>query len=306
MLRLPLQSGAYRWYYADITSGDFTAVFIFMVGAVFSPRYVSALRKGALPVAHSAVNFALYEKGIRKQWVFSEYDTARFLGNTLHIGSSSLELRPQGGVRATLIDRTAIWRRRALATLDLEPLCPMGLPMELVAGQPHYWQPVAPMARGTLSLPTLDLNLTGDGYQDTNHGHEQLGGALPGWRWTRLHRPQECWVDYEPFGDVPAIRVHATPSRVDVQRAPVPATALSRTPWGLSVPRRLKAGGIELPGAPVLLETSPFYARLESKTDAAHALGEVAHFKRFHLPYVRWMAHFRSRSGASHSAGANL
>lgn len=305
LLRLPSRSGAYRWFYADVTAGDFTAVFIFMVGAVFSPRYSSALRKGGLPVAHSAVNFALYEKGARWLWVLSEYETARVVERTLHIGSSRLELRPNGGLRAQVVDRTAPWGKPAEATLELEPLCPTGPELELVQGQPHWWQPISPMARGTVSLPRHDLNLTGGGYHDTNHGHEPLGPTLSGWRWTRLHRPGETWVDYAPFGDVPSIRAQATEARVDVQRALRPSEALSRTGWGLSVPRRLAAGGTELPESPALLETSPFYARLESSAPSVHALGEVADFRRFHLPYVRWMAHFRSRSGVSPVAGAN-
>jgi len=305
LLRLSSRSGAYRWFYADVTAGDFTAVFIFMVGAVFSPRYASALRRGGLPIEHSAVNFALYEKGARRLWVLSEYDTARVVGRTLSIGSSHLELRPDGGLRAHVVDRTAPWGRPAEATLELEPLCPVGPELELVEGQPHWWQPVAPMARGTVRLPGHDLNLRGDGYHDTNHGHEPLGSTLAGWRWTRLHRPGETSVDYEPFGGVPSIRVQATAARVDAQRAMRPAGALSRTGWGLSVPRRLAAGGAELPASPVLLETSPFYARLESRSPSAHALGEVADFKRFQSPFVRWMAHFRSRSGVAPAAGAS-
>ena len=58
-IELPRQSGAYRWYYFDVTAGDFTAVFIFMIGSIFSARYSAGLKRGALPTAHSAVNFAI-------------------------------------------------------------------------------------------------------------------------------------------------------------------------------------------------------------------------------------------------------
>lgn len=43
------------------------------------------------------------------------------------------------------------------------------------------------------------------------------------------------------------------------------------------------------------LESSPFYARLEGAGDGFHALGEVADFRRFHSPLIRWMARFRMR-----------
>ncbi len=304
-LQLLSRSGAYRWFYADVTAGDVTAVFIFMMGAVFSARYAKALQRGGLPVEHSAVNFALYEKGERRLWVFSEYKTARFIGSTLCIGGSQLELLPTGGLRAQVADRTAPWGRSAQAHLELEPLGPPGSEVALVEGQPHWWQPIAPLARATLSVPTHHLHLTGEGYHDTNHGHQPLGPTLAGWRWTRLHRAGETWVDYEPFGTVPSIRVHATTTGVEVKRFTPPATALTRTGWGLWAPRRLAAGGIEVEARPVLLETSPFYARLASHTPGAHALSEVAHFRRFHSPYVRWMAHFRSRQGAPLARGGN-
>lgn len=299
LLHLPSRSGAYRWFYVDVTAGDFTAVCIFMVGAVFSPRYSVAMGRGGRPLEHSAVNFALYEKGARRRWVFSEYETARVVGRTLHIGHSQLELRPDGGLRAHVIDKTAPWGTPTEATLELAAQCPTGPKLALVEGQPHWWQPLAPMARGTVTSPDPELTMTGDGYHDTNHGHEPLGPTLAGWRWTRVHQAGETWVDYEPFGAAPALRVRATEAHVDVGRAIRPPGALSRTAWGLSVPRRLAAGDIELPASPTLLETSPFYARLESRSASAHALGEVANFKRFHRPHIRWMAHFRSRTGAT-------
>ncbi len=56
---LPDQPGAYRWYYADVTAGDVTAVVIFMIGAVFSPRYSAAAARGGRPIDHCAVNLAL-------------------------------------------------------------------------------------------------------------------------------------------------------------------------------------------------------------------------------------------------------
>lgn len=297
LLKLPSSSGAYRWFYADVTAGNFTAVFIFMVGAVFSPRYSAALRKGGRPLQHSAVNFALYDKGARWLWVLSEYETATVEGETLRIGRSRIQLGANGSVRAHVVDRTAPWGEPAEARLVLTPTSPPGPELALVEGQPHWWQPLAPLAEATVTVPEHRLEFSGEGYHDTNHGLEPLGGGLPGWRWTRLHRPGETWVDYEPAGHAPAIRVRATPKQVEVTPMTGAPPVLSRTAWGLSVPRQLSAGGLVLPSSPALLETSPFYARLEARDGEAHALSEVADFKRFHRPYVRWMAHFRTRRG---------
>ena len=45
---------------------------------------------------------------------------------------------------------------------------------------------------------------------------------------------------------------------------------------------------------PRLLESSPFYARLEAREGDVHALAESGDFARFHSPLVRWMADFRT------------
>jgi carotenoid 1,2-hydratase len=47
--------------------------------------------------------------------------------------------------------------------------------------------------------------------------------------------------------------------------------------------------------APDLVESSPFYARQVARSGELHAIGEVADFRRFRSPLVRWMAHFRTR-----------
>ena len=339
---LPEKSGAYRWFYADVTAGDLTAVFIFMVGSVFSPRYSASLRKGGLPAHHCAVNFALYERGVRWLWVLSEYGEAEVTANGLRIGASSLEFGPGGRLRAHLADKTPLWGRPAEATLELTPRGPRGPEVALVEGQPHWWQPLAPRASARVTVPQHQLDFTGSGYHDSNHGDEPLGRAFAGWRWTRLHQPSQTLVDYLPTGGAPPLRVRATDSEVTLERGepgvrpslrlrsdgqavsiehraparststgpegtgllaprpspPAPPSLLVRTGWGLSVPKALEAGGTVLSTRPSLLETSPFYARLEARDKESHALAEVADFRRFHSPCVRWMARLRTRTGA--------
>jgi carotenoid 1,2-hydratase len=288
---------AYRWYYLDLHAPPFTAVFIFMIGAVFSPRYSIAARKGALPRSHCAVNFALYEEGARWLWVLSEYDTAHASEGRLEIGRSRLEHLPGGRVRATVVDETAPWGRPAEASLELEPACDGVGELRLVEGQRHFWWPVAVRARGTLRLPARGLRLEGDGYHDANRGDEPLGGALPGWRWTRVHGPRATQVHYHCEGERTALSLLATRRGAVVRRVPAAPEPTRYTAWGLKVPEALTAGSLRLT-KPRLLESSPFYARSEAHARRHHALGEVADFRRFHAPYFRWMAHFRTRVGA--------
>jgi carotenoid 1,2-hydratase len=135
----------------------------------------------------------------------------------------------------------------------------------------------------------------GLGYHDTNHGAELLGARLPGWNWARVHGPEETVVDYHlPFGVAP-LRVTAGTLGTRSERGlRTEARPTSLTGWGLRVPARLYAGN-QAVGAPRLLESSPFYARVEARRDGLDVMGEVADFRRFHSPLIRWMAHFRTR-----------
>jgi carotenoid 1,2-hydratase len=292
---LPSEPGAYRWFYADVRAGEYSAVFIFMVGSLFSPRYSVAARRGGLPGEHCAVNFALYHRGLRKRWVLSEYPAlAMDSPHHLRIGRSTLSY-DDAGVRLELDERTAPWGRRVKARLVLEPMTPLGDEVQLVPGLPHWWRPLAPRARASLTLETEGVRAEGLGYHDTNHGAEQLGARLSGWHWSRTHGADATVVEYLlPEGAAP-VRVTAGARGVQCERGagaePLP---MELTGWGLRVPRHLRVGDRVL-GAPRLLESSPFYARVESHEEGLDTLGEVADFRRFHSPLIRWMAHFRTR-----------
>ncbi|MDP2273229.1 MAG: carotenoid 1,2-hydratase [Archangium sp.] len=280
---LPSVSGSYRWYYVDLTAGDFTAVVIFMIGSLFSPRYSSALRKGASPRQHAAVNFALYEKGVRRQWVLSEYQDVTAEGQTLKIGESTLHARSDGSLVVQVIDTTAIWGKPVEARLELTPEGPGHAPIRLVEGLDHWWQPIAPRARATLTMPKLGLKLEGRGYHDGNHGEVPLGSDLRGWDWVRSHASERTTITYRPWNAAASWQVAVDENSVAVNQVSLPPAPSSRTAWGLSVPKLQESR---------LLESSPFYARLESGRDT---LGEAADFQRFHSPWIRWMAGLRTR-----------
>jgi carotenoid 1,2-hydratase len=293
---LPSGPGTYRWYYADVTAGEYSAVFIFMVGSLFSPRYSVAARQGGVPWEHAAVNFALYHRGVRLSWVLSEYPALRLESPwRLRIGRSTLAYEGHR-VRMEVDERTAPWGRPVRANLTLEPLTPLGTEVQLVPDLPHWWQPMAPRAHARLELVTEGQVLEGLGYHDTNHGGEQLGARLPGWRWARTHGGRETVVDYVLPGGVTPVRVKAGEQGVQCEREAegLAVPRMGRTGWGLQVPRQLHAGALMV-GEARLLESSPFYARVEARQRGMDTLGEVADFRRFHSPYVRWMAHFRTR-----------
>lgn len=293
MIELPQQSGAYRWYYADFSAGGVTAVFIFMVGTVFSRRYQVAATRGAMPEDHCSVNFALYLGGKRKLWVFSEHGRGLLEGCTLRIGRSMLRYDRPGSLSLEVIDRTAPWGTPVEASMRLSWAAPLGRAVELVEGQPHWWVPLVPRADAVLRVPSLNLEQQGRGYHDSNFGLEPLGQQLTGWQWARTHASAQTLIEYEPYGAQRSIHAVATEAGVEVSRREAQVRRTTRSAWGLEVPTRLRAGH----RAPAMLETAPFYARLESEAEGVHVLGEVANFERFRSPLIGWMASFRRRLG---------
>jgi carotenoid 1,2-hydratase len=295
---LPDSAGAYRWFYADVTAGDYSAVFIFMVGSLFSPRYSVGARRGASPREHCAVNFALYHHGVRQRWVLSEYPRAlvRSRGRVLHIGRSLLEYGTDGTVRMEVDEQCAPFGGAVRARLVLEPQVLAAEEVQLVPGLPHYWRALAPRAKARLEVASEGVVSEGLGYHDSNHGEELLGERLPGWHWARVHGPEKTVVDYYLPDGVAPLRVTAGAVGTKAERGPLLAEArpTSLTGWGLRVPTRLYAGNTVV-GAPRLLESSPFYARVEAREGRLDVMGEVADFRRFHSPFIRWMAHFRTR-----------
>lgn len=297
---LPDTPGAYRWFYADVTAGEYSAVCIFMVGSLFSARYSAGVKRGALPLEHCAVNFALYHRRTRQRWVLSEYPRAAVQvergGRALRIGRSLLEYGVDGTVRMEVDERCAPFGGQVRARLELEPQAMAAEEVQLVPGLPHFWRALAPRAKARLEVFSEGVVTEGLGYHDTNHGGELLGARLPGWHWARVHGPEETVVDYHLPGGVAPLRVTAGVLGTKSERRPVLAEArdTSLTGWGLRMPARLYAGS-GVVDEPRLLESSPFYARVEARRDGLDVMGEVADFRRFHSPFIRWMAHFRTR-----------
>ncbi len=290
MLELAREPGSYRWYYVDVAAGEWSAVAIFMMGSLFSPRYVT--RRDPSPLRHAAVNFALYRRGVRQAWVLSEYDEATLevtpTATHLDIGASRFTKHADGRVHVELVDRATWTASPVEVRLELVPEVERGPSIVLVPGRSHEWHPFAIRARATLAIASKGLNVEGQGYHDGNSGLTTLGTDLAAWTWLRAHDPRNTVVSYWPRGEH-GFEVSTEGPRV-VQRERVRDRGpLKKTGWGLAVPALV--GGV----TPQVLESSPFYARFEAQDAERQLMGEAADFARFRSPWVRWMADVRTR-----------
>jgi carotenoid 1,2-hydratase len=287
---LPTRSGAYRWLYADMQAGPVTVVCIFMIGALFSPRYAVAARRGAPPLAHAAVNCCVYRDGRRLAWAFTEWAGARATADALAIGRSTWTWTADG-VAIEVAERTAPWGAPLRARIRLRAETAAAAALTLDAAGRHRWQAAMPRAHATVELPFLGVRAEGVGYHDGNDGDVPLGGDLRGWTWARVHDARRTTIAYHLPAPAETIVVEAASSDVTLRRVPPAPAPTRRTRWGLAVPQRLAVGDHALvPDA--LLESSPFYARLEQR---GGGIAEVADFRRFHQRRIRWMAYFRMR-----------
>jgi carotenoid 1,2-hydratase len=296
---IPTESGSYRWYYVDVTDGEYTCVAIFMLGGLFSARYAKACAQGGRPAEYSAVNCALYRNGLRQAWALSEYPTAHTENDQrrLCIGKSWFEYTPLG-CDIVIDDQTTPFLltssgRPLSVRMSLQFQSPPAEELQLFENEPHFWQPRAALAKAQVEVLSSNEKFSGRAYHDLNHGAELLGRRVTGWEWMRNHREGETTVSYRPDGQAHCIEVRASAEGVSTQRVSADLPLRRRTKWGLSVPSRLA----DKPGA--LLESSPFYARLEAAQDGELVLGEVADFRRFHRSSVRWMAGFKTRVGSA-------
>jgi carotenoid 1,2-hydratase len=294
---IPERSCSYLWLYTDVVVGDVTAVCIFLIGSVFSPRYAAGAGAGAVPLEHCAVNLALYRRGRRMAWAFTEYrGVAHAAAEGVAIGSSTLRYARDGTLVVTIRERTAPWGRPLDARLELTPARTLADALPLDTQRLHYWEPRIVRGTAWLEVPALGIAGTGLGYHDVNRGIAALGDGVHGWWWTRVHAPDTSLVRYGVRGAASVIELAAHDGgEASVVHAPSVGRRHRLSAWGLALPTDIGAGGLAVP-ARRLLESSPFYARQETHAGGLHALGESADFRRFRSPLIRWMAYFRMRT----------
>jgi carotenoid 1,2-hydratase len=168
------------------------------------------------------------------------------------------------------------WAASIEAALDFTAEAPPGAELPVVDGPVHRWQPLCVRGRAHLVVPSWELDLSGLGSHDSHAGDAPLGTAgLSGWDQVRTHRAASSAIRLRPWG-APTLVAEVVDGALSVTRRDDASTG-ARSNWGLPLPASLGLGG-----APTVLESSPFYARLEASDGAAHAFAEVADFERFH------------------------
>ena len=280
------QPGAYRWLYFDAVSpdGELAMVAIFFVGSVFSPFYASRLRRGERPSPrdHLAVNLALYRRGRRPVFAFSEYGRpssgstieADASGGARRVTIARSEIVHEGGRIVVRIDERRVGLRtpvRGEATFEaLEPS--LG---SFALATRHGWRAHVPRARVTARFG--DFALDGAlGYHDENWGLEPLARAFTRWSWGRVHEPDRTRIVFdlerrlEPrHAQTRRVeREHLTfDSRSALTRVALPARRFvpSVASYLLPLPESFDVGASEharmVTRPSVILERSPFYLR---------------------------------------------
>ena len=305
------RAGAYQWWYFDAQSDDgrYGLAAIWFVGGVFSALYADRIADGvaASPFDHPMLNLAVYERGRRKTWVYSEYprealEVDRGDGLGLRIGRSRL-VREGRTYRFDVDDRDVPKGRDVRLSVTFTPEEPALVPpgAQLSRDGRHRWGSPAPRCRVSVKG---DVAFEGWGYHDVNQGDEPLHHGFRHWSWSRVHLPQQTRLVYDAIeadGTRVAHLLVGHDGRLDRRELSDPPQG-RLTPWLLRVPTKLGAGTWE--GSPLtgrrerLWESSPFYARWASAFEAdgrmlGRGICEHVDLRRFASPAVRWMLRHR-------------
>lgn len=304
----PGDAGHYQWWYFDALSddGQYGLVAIFFVGGVFSALYADRLAAGeqASPWDHPMVNLALYRRGRRIAWVFSEYPREE-----LRIGREGLDL----AIAGSRVVRTRDGYDLEVHDDDL----PRGRPMDLRArftptsaavhlptpsldarGR-HFWGSPAPACRVDVACDALGLRWSGHGYHDVNRGTEPLHEGFRRWSWGRAMVNGHLGLYYDAI-DRDGRRLHHAHGRDGWMDGATTVVDTSLTPWLVRTPQRYRAATqsdallVERTGT---WESSPFYLRHPARfgTPAGTGIGICEHvdLERFASPFVRQMLRYR-------------
>lgn len=303
----PVPPGGYAWWYLDGLSDDgrHGLTLIAFLGSVFSPYYAQARRRSALanPLAHCAVNVALYSPGAGR-WAMTERSHA-----AVHRETHSLSIGPShvfwdGQALTVAVDEvTAPWPSRLRGAVRLTPRALAGRRHPLDAQARHHWQPLAPCARIEVDFAQPGLRWAGEGYLDSNQGDTALEQDFQRWHWSRASLAGPVG------GPGTAVLYDVTPRhglaaplalRFDSQGGehpfePPPLAALPESGW--RVPRATRCEAPHPAQVLHTLEDGPFYARsvvasqlLGQRVRAVH---ESLCLDRFRSRWVQALLPFR-------------
>ncbi len=289
----------YAWWYVDALSDDgaYAMTAIAFIGSVFSPYYARARRRGGGdPLNHCALNVALY--GARgNRWAMTERGSGQVerQSSLLAIGPSSVRWTGSS-IEMNIDEICAPVPRRLRGTLRVQPETLQAESFALDEPGLHSWTPFAPRARIEVHMQDPDVNWSGIGYFDHNHGTAPLEDAFESWTWSRLSLADRTAVvfDTKPRAGEPRTLALQYRSGMGAERIDAPGErALPRTRWGLA--RSARCG--EDARLVRTLVDAPFYSRSQLDVRlqgiSAPAIHESLSLARFRTRWVQALLPFR-------------
>ncbi|MEY2884132.1 MAG: hypothetical protein RL490_1856 [Pseudomonadota bacterium] len=264
---------------------------------MFSPYYKASGR--TQPENHISLNVALYGPRGRR-WAMTERGKAALWRDrtTLKIGPSAVHW-DGNALSIDVQEVSAVFRQPVRGRIRLTPEVLGQRRFRLDPCGRHVWEPLAPRSRVDVSFSDPDINWSGQGYLDANHGSEPLEDGFADWQWSRAHlKGGDTAVMYEgklrsgdDFGM--ALRI-GNDGNAEVMEMPEPVV-LPTTGWRVDRLTRADAGHTARLRA--TWEDTPFYSRsaLVSRIygEDVMAVHESLSLDRFRSPIVQWMLPWR-------------
>jgi carotenoid 1,2-hydratase len=308
----PVPRDGYAWWYVDALSdcGRHGLTLIAMLGCVFSPWYAAARRRGAGdPLAHPALNLALYGEGGRR-WALTERGARDIERSDRRLAMGPSELRWDGTRLVVEINEiTSPWPSRLRGRVTVHPSMLLSRAYAIDATGRHLWTPISPYGRVEVEFTQPALRWQGTAYLDANEGSAPLESDFDSWNWSRASAIDGSRIFYDTRwrtdGASPT-NATTTPEvaesaigrsislAIDAQGGteelpPPRRQSLAATRWGIARETRCDAGA----RATVLetLESGPFYARSLVRTRAEGrewtAFHESVSLRRFAARWVQ-------------------
>nr|WP_210350801.1 hypothetical protein [Rhodoblastus acidophilus] len=266
---------------------------IAFVGSVFSPYYAWDGRRA--PEEHCAINVALY--GSPARWAMTERGAGALARseNSFAVGPSALHW-DGNGLDIDINEVCAPWPRRLVGhvRLDVETINTRAFELESVGR--HFWRPIAPLARVSVTMSQPEVKWRGHAYFDTNRGAEPLETGFKDWHWSRarLHDRARVFYDAEKRrGGHTALSLEFDSKGGLFERPAPDFVSLPQSAWRLPrVTRSAKSARLI-----ATLEDAPFYSRSqiahEIDGEEAVSVHESLDLDRFAKPVVKAMLPFR-------------
>ncbi|MCL2627021.1 MAG: hypothetical protein FWD46_09475 [Cystobacterineae bacterium] len=283
---LPESCGAYRRYYVDVTDSSYT-----VAAALSLWQLPCAPAPGRPPASklYASIHFGLYEKGRRIFGVLSSYEGASLEchGGNLQLGRSHWSYA-SSGIAIELEENDLRSGLKVEARIELFGGGREGEAVCISEGLSHFIQALWPRVWGRVHLPGLRVAFEGIAYHDLRWGLVLPGKDFACWQWQRTHGERETCIEWFPTlsqGPEPVLGRQLIVDGEGRQRASSSVfPQMRRSLWGLEVPERLRTEG------PLcMLESFPFFGRLEARRGGSHSLADVLHFKRSERPLSKWM-----------------